>query len=261
MMIPCSANLGYLFTEYSLPGAIRESAKAGFKAVECHFPYQVPVEEVRRSLAETNLPMLGLNTVRGDVNRGDNGLAALPKRIREAKEVIDQAIAYGAMLGARHVHVMAGRTPVSEESEQCFVENLIYAGKAAGRKNMSILIEPMNPRDAPDYFLRTVEQASEIAGKTKLDNVKIMFDCYHVQINQGDVLKRFERHLPLIGHVQFASVPDRGEPDRGELDYAWLLPQFMKLGYTGFFGAEYRPRSRNAEHPTSEGLSWLKESS
>jgi hydroxypyruvate isomerase len=138
------------------------------------------------------------------------------------------------------------------------VENLIYAGKAAGRKNMSILIEPMNPRNAPDYFLRTVEQASELAGKTKLDNVKIMFDCYHVQINQGDVLKRFERHLPLIGHVQFASVPDRGEPDRGELDYSWLLPQLMKLGYKGCFGAEYLPRSQNSEHPTSEGLGWLK---
>ncbi|MAS12105.1 MAG: isomerase [Nitratireductor sp.] len=246
-----SANLGFLWPELSLPDAIRRAYGAGFEAVEFHWPFAVPVEEVRAALTETGLPLLGLNTRKGDQD-GDFGLAALSGRKEEARAAIDEAIAYATQVNARAVHVMAGRAEENAGAEAAFAENLAYACSAASAHQLTILIEPINHHDVPGYFLSRVEQAADLIERVGADNLKIMFDCYHVQRMQGELLRRFVDHKALIGHVQFAAVPTRAEPDEGDVSFERLLPELYDSGYRGFFGAEYRPRA-----DTDEGLGWL----
>ena len=243
-----SANLGFLWTDLSLPDAIRRAKAAGFEAVECHFPYEVDEAEVNAALDETGLPMLGLNTIRGDVAAGDFGLSALKGREDEARAAITQAIDYGHAIGCKNVHVMAGKGG----DERTFLSNLAFAAYEARDVGMGVLIEPINQRDAEDYFLCEVEQAADYVEVIGAPNLKIMFDCYHVQIMQGDLMKRLEAHLPAIGHIQIAAAPSRAEPDEGEISYERLIPAIDAMGYDGFIGAEYRPRTT-----TDEGLGWM----
>ncbi len=246
-----SANLGFLWTELPLADAIRAAARHGFDAVECHFPYDQDANAVREALAETGLPMLGLNTIRGDLDAGEFGLCALPGQQKRASIAIDQAIDYAVSIGARAVHCMAGRT-IAPGARIAFLTNLSYAATRAEKLGMDLLIEPINHRDAPDYHLSLVEDAAEIIDRLPHDNIRIMFDCYHTQIMQGDLCNRFARHIDQIGHVQIASVPDRTAPDHGELDYAYVLKSFRDAGYQGYVGAEYRP-----DGPTEDTLGWL----
>lgn len=250
-MLRFSANLGFLWQELSLPDAIRAAKAAGFDAVECHYPYDTPAEAVRQALAETGLSMLGLNTVRGNVQAGDNGLAALPGREDEARNAIDQAIDYAAAIGARNVHVMAGKSS-GGEARATFIANLRYACERAGEVGVTVLIEPLNNRDAPGYFLQIADQALDIISAVDAGNIKLMFDCYHIQIMQGDLTHRLQAHLGAIGHIQIAAVPDRREPDHGEIDYRHILRFIETLGYDGPIGAEYRPATT-----TEAGLGWL----
>lgn len=250
-MIQFSANLGFLWTELSLPDAIRAAARAGFDAVECHDPFHVPMADIRTALDETGQPLLSLNTIRGNTQEGENGLAAVPGRKDAAQAAILQAIDYAQALGAGRVHVMAGRA-TGEEAHAIYCANLRFAAQAAALHGITILIEPLNAFDAPGYFLRTTGQAAEIIASLGLANVKLMFDCYHVQKTEGNVAERFEALLPIIGHVQIAAVPGRGEPGVGELDYEFLLQRFRTLGYNGAIGAEYRPAGR-----TEDSLGWL----
>lgn len=251
-MTTFSANLGFLWQELSLPDAIRAAKKAGFVAVECHWPYQYGTEEIAAALQETGLPMLGLNTARGNVAAGDNGLAAIPGREAEAREAIDQAIGYAAALGVPNVHVMAGNAS-GEDAHSTFLSNLGYAAKQAAKSSITILIEPLNHYDAADYFLKTSAQAIAIIKELQVENLKLMFDCYHLQIMEGDISRRLEASLPYIGHIQIAAVPDRAEPDHGELDYHHVLALLDSLGYQLPIGAEYKPRNT-----TEAGLSWMR---
>jgi hydroxypyruvate isomerase len=235
-----SANLGFLWTDHALPEAIRAAWAAGFDAVECHWPYDTPAAEVRAALEETNLPMLGLNTRRGDVAAGENGLAALPGRKAEARETIDEALDYAAAIGARNVHVMAGFAE-GEAARQTFADNLRYACDRAAAADQTILIEPLNRFDAPGYFLNRTGQAAELIADIAAPNLRLMFDCYHVGRTEGDVIERLQALLPIIGHIQFAAVPDRGAPDHGEVDYAAVFAEITALGWTEPLGAEYRP--------------------
>lgn len=249
-----SANLGFLFTGRPLVEAVRAAKAAGFGAVECHFPYETDPGKLRAVLAETGLPLVGINTRAGDLAAGDFGLAALPDRVAEARAAIDQAIGYAGAAGAGAVHVMAGRTDGGAAAEKTFRDNLGYAAAQAARHGVGILIEPINHRDAANYHLASIEQAARIVEDLGADNLRIMFDCYHVQVAQGDVTTRFRAHRDLIGHVQIAAVPDRGEPDTGELDHAYLIAAIRDAGYTAPIGAEYRPRGADTE----VGLGWLK---
>lgn len=244
-----SANLGFLWADLPLPEAIRAAARAGFDAVECHWPYAVPAAEVRQALDETGLAMLGINTRRGGA--GENGLAALPGREPEARAAIDEALAYAVEIGCGSVHVMAG-IAAGEAAEATFHANLTHACENAAQLGLTVLIEPLNPHDAPGYFLNDADQAARIIGKIGHPALKLMFDCYHLQICGGDLLRRFERLLPLIGHVQIASVPDRGAPDHGELDCAEVLGGIGALGWARPIGAEYRPAGA-----TDATLGWL----
>lgn len=248
-----SANLGFLFTEQPLPEGIRAAARAGFEAVECHHPYDVPASSVRAALEETGLKMLGLNTVRGDVAAHDFGLSALPGRVAEARAAIDQAIAYGAEIGAANVHVLAGKTDGGAQAEVLYRDNLSYACDLAAARGMTILIEPINDRDVPGYHLSRVEPAADLIAALGRDNLKLMFDCYHVQIMQGDLTMRLRAHLDIIGHIQIAAVPDRGEPDGGEVHFPNLIAAIRDMGFHCPIGAEYRPRGPSTE----AGLGWL----
>lgn len=243
-----SANLGFLFRELSLPEAIRHAHAKGFDAVECHWPYDTDAGAVSAALAETGMPMLGLNTVRGDAEAGDFGLAAIPGRETEARTAIDQAVGYAARIGCANVHVMAGRAE-GKAAFDTFCANLAYAAEKAAPYGIGILIEPLNTRDAPGYFLTDVDRALEVIERTGSDSVRIMYDCYHMQIMRGDLLRTVARVLDRIGHIQFAAVPDRAEPDHGEVDFSWLLPEIAALGYRGWLGAEYRP--------VTGSLAWL----
>ncbi len=245
-----SANLGFLWRQLPLPQAIRAAAKSGFDAVECHWPYSTPPLEVRDALEETGLPMISINSKPGK-NSGDFGLSALPGREGEAQGAIDEAIEYASEIGAPKIHVMAGYSE-GKEAHRAFIRNLHYAAERADRAGVAILIEPLNQYDAPGYFLKTTTQAESIINEITAPNLKLMFDCYHVQIMEGDITRRLERLLPVIGHVQIASVPDRAEPDHGEIDYGHILGALARMGYDSPIGAEYRPGNGSAE-----GLGWM----
>lgn len=250
-MTEFSANLGFLWADLDLPDAIRAAKSAGFDAVECHWPYDVAASAVKDALDETGLVMLGLNTRRGDVDKGDNGLSALPERIAEAHAAIDEAVRYASAINARCIHVMAGFSG-DTAAHDTFVANLRYACDAAAPHGIKILIEPLNHYDAPGYFLKTTDQARDLIAEVAKPNVALMFDCYHVQLMEGDLSHRLADLMPIIGHIQFASVPDRGPPDQGEINYAHVFEVVADLGYSAPLGAEYKPKA-----PTDETLSWL----
>lgn len=255
-MLQLSANLGLLWRERSLAEAMKAAAQASFAALELHFPYDLPADEIKQALDEARLPLIGINTAPGS-EAGDFGLAALPGRGQEARAAIDQALGYAKVLGARHVHVMAGKAQ-GDAARAVFVEALGYATHQAEAAGITIVIEPLNDRDVPGYFLTDLGAARDLIQAVQAPNLKIMYDCYHRQIMRGDHLAQIRSALPDVAHIQFAAVPDRGEPDAGELDYGWLLPSIQDLGYGGLFGAEYRPRlTAQSATPTNDGLAWM----
>lgn len=246
-----SANLGFLWNDRPLPDAIRAAKAAGFDAVECHWPYAVPAQAVVEALEDTGLPMLGLNTVRGNVEKGENGLCALPGREAEARAAIDQALEYAKAIGAGNVHAMAGFAE-GVTAEAAFRQALTYACEKAEQHGITILIEPLNHYDAPGYFLKTTAQAAELIGRIAAPNLKLMFDCYHVQLMEGDLTHRLEKLRPILGHVQIARVPDRGPPVGGEVNYPHIYSVLRHLSWDTPIGAEYK-----SEAPTDETLAWL----
>ncbi|MEP6356288.1 MAG: TIM barrel protein [Hyphomicrobiales bacterium] len=248
-MTKFSANLGFLWSELSLVDGIRAAKLAGFDAVECHWPYETPPQDVADVLEETGLVMLGLNTVCGGEN--EKGLSALPGREQEAREAIDQAIAYARAIDAKNIHVMAGFAS-GVEAQATFIENLEYACMGAKKSGITILIEPLNHYDAPGYFLTNSSHAKEIIESVGASNLKLMYDCYHMQIMEGDLSRRLTNLLPIIGHIQIAGVPERGPPDSGEIAYTHLYKLLDDLGYSTPLGAEYRPLGS-----TEESLDWL----
>lgn len=247
-----SANLGFLWTDRPLPDAIRAARQAGFAAVELHWPYDVPAAEVKSALDETALPCLSLNTRRGMVAAGEMGLASLPDRREDARTHIEEAVAYAQAIGAHAIHILAGFAK-GEEAEACFQENLTYGCDLAAAAGKTILIEPLNHYDAPQYFLQHTTQARALIEAVGSPHLKLMFDCYHIQILQGDVGRTLQDCLEDIGHIQIASVPDRGPPDHGELSYDHIFSLLDRLGYDKPIGAEYKVGAS----PTEDTLSWL----
>ena len=246
-----AANLGYLFTERPLIERFGAAAAAGFAAVELQFPYDVAPSAVKAELERHGLTQLGVNTPLGP----EFGLAALPGRERDWAAAFRRALDYVVAIGGRAIHCMTGVVPAHQRpaAETVFIANLSRAAEEAAKANITLLIEPINPRDRAGYFLSHVEHAADIVSKVAAPNVRIQFDFYHVQIVGGDLIKRFEKYLPVIGHAQIAAVPTRGEPDEGEINYPAVFKAIDRLGYTGWVGCEYRPRTR-----TEDGLGWAK---
>lgn len=247
-----AANLGYLFTDRPLLERIDAAAASGFKAIELQFPYDVPASAVKQAIVRNRLTMLGLNTPPGEGD-GEFGLAAVPGREREFREVFGRALDYAAAIGGSAVHCLAGKVAPEQRpaAERVFIDNLKAAADLAAEKKIGLLIEPINGRDRPDYFLNRVEHAADIIGKAGKPNVRLQFDFYHVQIVGGDLLYRLEKYMAVIGHLQCAAVPSRHEPDEGEINYRSIFEAVDRLGYRGWIGAEYRPRGR-----TEDGLGW-----
>jgi len=250
-----AANLAYLFTERPFMERFAAAAAAGFKAVELQFPYEFAPSAVRAELERHGLTMLGINTPPGRREAGEFGLGAVVGREADFAALFRQALDYVVAIGGRQIHCLAGKVPPEGRpaAEIAFMKNLGDAADAAGKQNVTVLIEPINPRDRPDYFLARAEHAADIIAKLERPNVRIQFDFYHAQIVGGDLIRRFETHFPLVGHVQVAAVPSRHEPDEGEVNYPGIFTALDRVRYQGFVGAEYRPRGR-----TEDGLAWAR---
>ena len=248
-----AANIAYMFTERPLLERIGAAAKAGFTAIELQFPYDHAPAALKAETDRHGLTILGLNTAPG--REGEFGLAALPGREREFQDIFRRALDYIVAIGGRSVHCLAGKVAPEQRpaADRAFAANLAWAADLAKEKNILLLLEPINTHDRPNYFLSRVEHAADIIAKVGRANVKIQFDFYHVQIMQGDLMRRFEKFLPVIGHVQIAAVPSRHEPDEGEVNYPAIYDAIDRLGYDGFVSCEYRPRGC-----TEDGLGWAR---
>jgi hydroxypyruvate isomerase len=245
-----AANISTLFGELAFADRIDAAAGCGFRAVECQLPYDTPAEEVAAHLNAAGVELVLLNASSGDRDAGDRGLGAVEGRDEEFAASIDRAADYAVATGCPRVHVMAG-CPTDGGASQRFVERIRHAADVMAPLNIDVLIEPMNRRDVPGYLLGTSRQAERVIEQVGRPNVKLQFDTYHLQIQEGDLLANFIRCLPIIGHVQFSSLPGRHEPDEGEVAHHWLFDQFDAAGYDGWIGCEYRPRAG-----TVEGLGW-----
>jgi hydroxypyruvate isomerase len=244
-----------LFTELPFLERFGAAARAGFDAVEFLFPYEHGEADIARELRTHDLVNVLFNLPPGNWAAGERGLAALPGREAEFRAGLALALRYARSLATPRLHVMAGVVPPGGDRERCrstFVANLRYAAAEAAREGIDVLIEPLNPRDMPGYLHSTQAEAHAIREEVGAENLKVQMDLYHAQIVEGDLTVKLRRWLPYIGHIQIAGVPDRHEPDAGELDYGYLLRLLDELGYAGWVGCEYRPA-----RGTVEGLGWI----
>jgi len=247
-----NANLSWLFQELPFFDRFGAAANAGFKGIEILFPYDQPAQEIRSALEAQHQEMVLINSPPGNFGAGERGLAALPGREQEFRDTFDQALAYAELLQCKRIHIMSGIVADEQAARHTFLANLEHALRKTENSGLSILIEPINTRDIPGYFLTTVEQANNILEELSHPALKIQFDWYHAQIMGGDLSRRTEKFFSKIAHFQLAGVPDRAEPDRGEVNFSHLFNLVDSMHYDGWIGCEYRPKGR-----TEEGLSWL----
>ncbi len=244
-----AANLSMLFTERPFLDRFAAAAAAGFEAVEYLFPYEHDALELRRALDAAGLRQALFNAPPGDWAAGERGLAAIPGRGRVFREAFEQAVRYAEAIGPERIHVMAGITSGSW-ARATFIDNLRWACDRV--PDRVLVIEPINTRDIPGYFLHRSDEAVRIIEAVGAPNLRLQFDLYHAQIMEGDLTRRLEKLIGRIGHIQIAGVPDRHEPDEGELNIAHLFATLDRLGYDGWVGCEYRPAGR-----TEDGLDWF----
>jgi 2-dehydrotetronate isomerase len=251
-----AANLHFLFQELPFLDRFAAAAEAGFRGVECLFPYEVPADAIAARLERHGLTLALFNLPPGDAGAGERGLGALPGRERQFMAGVEQALAYALATGGRHIHVLSGIWPVGRDKslgEATLIANLRRAADRVGPHGIELLLEPINPRDIPGYFLNTPQQAAAILDRVARANVRLQLDLYHCQIVAGDLARHIRELLARIAHVQIAGVPERHEPDRGEVDYVYLLDLLDRLGYDGWVGCEYRPAAG-----TRAGLAWAR---
>lgn len=249
-----AANLSFMFNEWDFPDRFAAAADAGFTTVEFLFPYDDPPEEIAERLRRNGLQQVLFNMPPGDWSNGERGLAALPARQDDVRTSIDRALHYAEVLSVSRLHMMAGiAAPDDRAALDSYRAALALASRLAAERNVTILIEPINGRDMPGYFLGDFDRAAQIIDQLALPNLKLQFDIYHRQIIHGDVLTGLKSLLPMIGHVQIAAVPLRNEPGSGELDDFRILRALDEWGYDGFVGLEYRPAAG-----TLPGLDWLR---
>lgn len=250
-----AANLTMLFDELPFLERFAAAARAGFSGVELQFPYAFEPREIAKRLRANGLTLVLHNLPAGNWERGERGLAILPDRMEEFRAGIDRAIAYATALGCRQVNCLAGIAPEGADRgllEDTFVANLADAAPKLRAAGVRLLIEPINNRDMPGFFLNTTAQAREIVARVGSDNLFVQYDIYHAQVMEGDLARTIEEHLDLIGHVQLADNPGRHEPGTGEINFPFLFAHLDRIGYDGWVGCEYRPQAG-----TVEGLGWL----
>jgi 2-dehydrotetronate isomerase len=248
-----AANLSLMFTEWAFLDRFQAAADSGFTAVEYLFPYEHQPEEIARRLEAAGLTQAMFNLPPGDWAGGERGLAALPGRFEAVEAGVQRALPYIQATKVERVHLMAGLADWNDPlAMAAYRRSLDHVGGTLAEAGVELLIEAINPIDMPGYFLASVDNAAGLIPLMQLPNLKLQFDIYHCQIIHGDVTRRLRRLLPIIGHVQVASVPGRHEPDGEEVNYAYLFEELDLLGYVGFVGCEYRPRGQ-----TRDGLGWF----
>lgn len=253
-----AANLSMMYQEHAFLDRFAAAAADGFRAVEYLFPYEFPAAAITARLRAAGLEQTLFNLPPGDWAAGERGIAALPGREAEFDAGVERALAYACATGCKRLHAMAGLVPsgadaaAKEAMRAAYVANLARAAARLAPAGITLLIEPINPRDMPGYFLNRQTDAHAIVAETGAANLAVQMDFYHCQIVEGDLAKTFERYVGRIGHVQIAGVPARHEPDEGEVNYPFLFDLLDRLGYAGRVGCEYRPRGA-----TSAGLGWF----
>ncbi|WP_186092847.1 2-oxo-tetronate isomerase [Burkholderia gladioli] len=255
-MLRFAANLSMMYTEHPFLERFAAAARDGFRAVEYLFPYDFAADELKARLADAGLVQALFNAPPGDWAAGERGFASLPGREDEFRRAFDTALDYARVLGNDKLHVMAGLLPAGADRarhREVYLRNLAHAAEAARAAGVLVVIEPINTRDMPGYFLNRQDDAQAICRDVGAPNLRVQFDCYHCQIVEGDIAMKLKRDFAGIGHIQVAGVPERHEPDLGELNYPYLFELIDTLGYDGWIGCEYRPKAG-----TSEGLGWLR---
>lgn len=251
-----AANISYLFTEIDFLDRFAAAADAGFSAVEWHFPYGNDKHDLAQRLADYGLSCVLFNLPPGDWRGGERGIACLPERVAEFEDGVGLAIDYAKALGCRRINCLAGVAPDGVDSNKLrdtFVSNLRYAAALTAEAGITLLIEPINNRDIPGFYLNYSKQALSIIGAVAAENLMLQYDVYHMRIMEGDLAVTIEASLDRIGHIQIADVPGRHEPGTGDIDYPALFDLIDRTGYTGWVGCEYIPATT-----TAEGLGWAK---
>jgi hydroxypyruvate isomerase len=251
-----AANLSMMFNEVPFLDRFAAARKAGFEAVEFLCPYEFPAKDLRQRLDDSGLTQALFNLPPGDWAKGERGLASLPGRVEEFRASVQTALDYAAALDCKLVHSMAGIVPEGVSpitAASLYAANLAWAGEQAKAAGVRLVIEPINHRDMPGYFLHTEAQGAAVVEAIGRDRLGLQFDIYHCQITEGDVTKRMEAFMPVIAHMQIADVPARNEPGTGEIGWEFVFRRMDELGYQGWVGCEYRPAG-----DTVAGLQWRK---
>jgi hydroxypyruvate isomerase len=249
-----AANLTMMFNEVPFLDRFEAAAKAGFTAVEFLFPYDHPPKEISARLHGNGLAQALFNLPPGNWDAGEKGFAALPDRFADLQASLETALPFVEATGVKRVHLMAGIADRGDtKAVEAFYKSVAWAAEFFRPHGLDVVIEPINPRNVPGYFLNDFGFAAELIRELKIPNLKLQFDIYHCQIIHGDVTMRLRAMMPIIGHIQIASIPSRHEPDDEELNYPFVFAELDRLGYGGFVGCEYNPRGK-----TSDGLGWFK---
>jgi hydroxypyruvate isomerase len=249
------ANLTFLFNELPFLDRFAAARQAGFLGVEYMSPYEFTKEEVATRLKDSGLTQVLFNLPVGDWGKGDRGIAIFSGRVDEFKRGVAKAIDYADALGCKQINCLAGLAPKSVDESalrKTFVANLAYSATELGKAGIRLLIEPCNTRDMAGFFLNHTQQALDIIKEVGSDNLFVQYDVYHMQIMEGDLARTIETNLARIAHIQIADNPGRNEPGAGEINYPFLFGHLDKIGYRGWVGCEYRPRTT-----TTEGLGWM----
>ena len=250
-----AANLSMMFNEVPFLDRFALAAKAGFKGVEFLFPYDHPAAEIAARLKDNGLQQVLFNAPAGDFGKGERGMAAIPGKQAAFRDSIKLALEYATTLACPRLHIMAGLKPegvAHDTLTAVYGANLAYAAEECAKAGVKPIIEPINHRDIPGFFLNTTDQAAAIIAAIGPEKLGLQFDLYHCQITEGDVVKRVEKHLPLIAHMQVADTPGRHAPGTGEVNWPFVFKTIDALGFRGWIGCEYRPAGE-----TLAGLSWF----
>lgn len=249
------ANLSLLFTEHPFVERWAAAARAGFRGVECHFPYAEPAAVLAEELRRNGLEQVLFNLPPGDWAAGERGIACLPDRVAEFEDGVGRAIAYARALDCRRINCLAGIAPAGAERGELLAVmegNLRFTARALAREGIELLVEPINDRDMPGFLLNRSAETLALIERVGEPNVKLQYDVYHMQIMEGDLARTLQRELPRIAHVQIADNPGRHEPGSGEINYPFLFDWLDRIGYTGWVSAEYVPAG-----DTAAGLGWM----
>lgn len=249
-----AANLSMMFNELPFLDRFAAARAAGFEAVEFLFPYEFPAAEIARRLKDNGLQNVLFNAPPGDWNAGERGTACLPERRGEFREGIKKALDYSAALDCPRLHVMAGLAPAGAKRDTllaAYAASLDFAAEECGKAGVKPVIEPINHRDIPGFFLNTTAEAVSVIEALGPERVGLQFDLYHCQITEGDVTRRAQELLPFIAHMQVADTPGRNEPGTGEVRWDFVFDAIDAMGFRGWIGCEYRPKGE-----TLAGLGW-----